>query len=206
MTVIVDYGVGNLCSLVCSFKAIGEDTLVSGDPEEIAAADRILLPGVGAFGDAAEKLKTTGLDVVLKKFAATGKPLMGVCLGMQLLFRDSAEFHGNSPGLGLLKGRIKPIAGVVPPSYKVPQMGWNALNFRKCDCPVFDGIDEGSFVYFVHSFYAEDCDDSLVATCEYGANITAAVAKDNIFGCQFHPEKSGETGLAILKNFCRIGR
>ena len=201
MIAIVDYGVGNLFSLRSSFAAIGEDGLVTASPDALRAADKIVLPGVGAFGDAAEKLRQSGLDAVVREEAAAGKPLLGICLGMQLLFERSFE-HGEHVGLGLLKGSVRPIAERIPPELKIPHIGWNALRFVK-DSPLFSSIRQGDHVYFVHSYAAEDCGDSLLAVTEYGAELTAAVGKDNVYGCQFHPEKSADVGLTILRNFCR---
>ncbi len=203
MTAIVDYGVGNLFSLRSSLEAIGEKAVVTPDAEALFRADRIILPGVGAFGDAAEKLRSTGLDSVLKELAGSGKPLLGICLGMQLLFERSFEY-GEHRGLGLLPGEIRPIAERIPEGLKIPQMGWNALIFKK-ESPLFRYIREGEFVYFVHSYSAVSCGDALLATAEYGAELTACAGKDNVFGCQFHPEKSGRTGLNILRAFCEIG-
>ena len=202
MIAIVDYGVGNLFSLKSSLAAIGAEAVVTADPALLAAADKIILPGVGAFGDAAEKLRQTGLADVLRSLAASGKPLLGICLGMQLLFEKSYE-HGEFEGLGLLSGAVRPIADVIPEELKVPHIGWNALTFTK-PSPLFAHIQEGDHVYFVHSFYASECGGSVIATAEYGAPLTAAVAKDNIFGCQFHPEKSGNVGLAILQAFAEL--
>ncbi len=199
MIAIVDYGVGNLFSLKSSLSAIGQEAVVSGDPMVIRQADKVILPGVGAFGEAAEKLKATGLDQVVKEEAAKGKPLLGICLGMQLLLDKSYEF-GEYEGLGLIPGVIRPIADVIPKDYKIPHIGWNPL-IMKQDNPLFRYIKEGDCVYFVHSFYGTNC-DHVIATAEYGAELTAAVAKDNVYGCQFHPEKSGEVGLKILKAFC----
>ena len=201
MVGIVDYGVGNLFSLRSSLVAIGADAFVSSDPEELKKADRILLPGVGAFGDAAKKLRDSGLADFIIGEAKNGKPLLGICLGMQLLFEKSFEY-GEHEGLGLIEGEIRPIADVIPADYKIPHIGWNALHFEKNDCPLFRYLKEGDHVYFVHSFYATNCDDAVVATSEYGAHLTAAVAKNNVFGCQFHPEKSGNVGLNILRAFC----
>ncbi len=200
---IIDYGVGNLFSLKSSFEAIGEKVFVSGNAEELKKADRLVLPGVGAFGDAAAKLKESGLDGFVKEQAAAGKPLLGICLGMQMLFERSLEY-GDHEGLGLLKGQVVPMEGVLPKELKIPHIGWNSLTFQKPDCPLFAHIQEGDHVYFVHSFYAEGCEDSLAATASYGKELTAAVAKGNLFGCQFHPEKSGKVGLAILKAFCEV--
>ena len=199
MVGIIDYGVGNLFSLRSSFAAIGVEAFVSGDAGELAKADRLILPGVGAFGDAAEKLRASGLDAFVREQAAAGKPLMGICLGMQLLFERSYEY-GDHEGLGLLKGQVVGMSGRLPEGLKIPHMGWNALKLTKSA----KLLEEGSYVYFVHSFYAENCEDSLAAVTDYGIPITAAVEKDNIFGCQFHPEKSGNVGLAILKKFCEV--
>ena len=196
---IIDYGVGNLFSLRSSFAAIGVEAFVSGDAAELAKADRLILPGVGAFGDAAQKLRDSGLDAFVKEQAAAGKPLMGICLGMQLLFEKSYEY-GEHFGLSLLKGQVVGMDGRLPADLKIPHMGWNALKCTK----QARLLEEGSYVYFVHSFYAENCEDSLAAVTDYGIPITAAVERGNIFGCQFHPEKSGNVGLAILKKFCEV--
>ena len=200
MVGIIDYGVGNLFSLKSSFKAIGQEAFVSGDPEALSKADRLILPGVGAFEDAAKKLRESGLDAFVRQQAASGKPLMGICLGMQLLFEKSYEY-GCHEGLGLLKGAVVPMAGKLPAELKVPHMGWNALQTRKGS--LLEPM-EGQYVYFVHSFYAEGCEDSLSALTDYGIPITAAVEKGNIYGCQFHPEKSGNVGLSILRAFCEV--
>ena len=200
MIAVVDYGVGNLFSLRYSFAAIGQEASVTSDPEEIRAADKIVLPGVGAFGDAAEKLRGSGLDRVLLREAARGKPLLGICLGMQLLFEKSYE-HGEHPGLGLLRGSVRPIAEKIPRGLKIPHIGWNGLQLVG-PSPLFGRIRSGDHVYFVHSYAAEGCEDSLLAVTEYGAPLTAAVGRDNVLGCQFHPEKSGDVGLAILRAFC----
>lgn len=201
MIAIIDYGVGNLFSLKSSFAAIGAQAIVTADPTQIAAADGIVLPGVGAFADAARKLSESGLDAVVKAQAAQGTPLLGICLGMQLLFEKSYEY-GEYEGLGLLQGVIRPIADVVPADLKIPHMGWNALNFTGAAHPLFRYIHQGEYVYFVHSYYATDCDESVIATTDYGAPLTAAVARGNVMGCQFHPEKSGTVGLNILRAFC----
>ena len=200
MVAIIDYGVGNLFSLRSSFAAIGEEARVTSEPEVIRAADRVILPGVGAFGDAADKLRETGLDRVVQEQAAAGKPLLGICLGMQLLFERSYEY-GEHRGLGLLKGEIRPIAERIPEGLKIPQMGWNALKIVR-KSPLLRYTREGEYVYFVHSYSAVNCGDSLLATAEYGADLTACVGKGSVFGCQFHPEKSGDVGLRILKAFC----
>ena len=200
MVAIVDYGVGNLFSLRSSFAAIGVDAVVTADPSVIANASHILLPGVGAFGDAAKKLRATGLDRVVIAEAKRGKPLLGICLGMQLLFEKGFEY-GEHKGLGLIKGEIRPIAEVIPSDLKIPHIGWNALSFGKEKNRLFRYLNEGDCVYFVHSYYGAKC-DAVIATAEYGAPLTAAVADGNVFGCQFHPEKSGSVGLSILRAFC----
>ena len=200
MVGIIDYGVGNLFSLRSSFAAIGQEAFVSGDPMELGKADRLVLPGVGAFEDAAEKLRRTGLDDFVRRQAAGGKPLLGICLGMQLLFEKSYEY-GCHAGLGLLSGQVVPMEGRIPGGLKIPHMGWNRLEVQRGR--LLEGLD-GQFVYFVHSFYAEGCADSLAAVTDYGIPITAAVERDNIFGCQFHPEKSGAVGLEILRTFCSL--
>lgn len=199
MIAIADYGVGNLFSLKSSFAAIGAEATITSDIAEIENADRIILPGVGAFGDASKKLSESGLGEVLINEAAKGKPIMGICLGMQLLFDKSYEY-GEYKGLGLIHGNIKPISDVIPNNLKIPHIGWNELSFKK-ESPINKYINDGDFVYFVHSFYATDCDEYTVATAEYGAQLTATVQNKNVFGCQFHPEKSGETGLKILRAF-----
>lgn len=197
---IIDYGVGNLFSLCSSCKAIGEEAFVSGDASELAKADRLILPGVGAFEDAAKKLRDTGMADFVRQQAAEGKPLLGICLGMQLLFEKSYEY-GCHEGLGLLKGQVVPMEGKLPPELKIPHMGWNALDVK--GGTLLDGLT-GQYVYFVHSFFAENCADSLSAVTEYGIPITAAVEKSNIYGCQFHPEKSGNVGLSILRKFAEV--
>ena len=200
MIAIIDYGVGNLFSLRSSFAAIGQEAAVTNDIDEIRRADRLILPGVGAFRDAAEKLRASGMDRAVKEETAKGKPLLGVCLGMQMLFERSYEY-GVYEGLGLLKGEIRPIAERIPAGLKIPQMGWNALKIVK-DSPLLKYTREGEYVYFVHSYSAVGCDDSLLASTEYGAELTACVGKGSVYGCQFHPEKSGDVGLRILKAFC----
>ena len=200
MVAIIDYGVGNLFSLQSSFAAIGQEAVVTSDIEEIRRADRVILPGVGAFQDAAEKLRSSGMDRAVKEEAARGKPLLGICLGMQMLFERSYEY-GVHEGLGLLKGEIRPIAERIPTGLKIPQMGWNSLRFVQ-ESPLLKYSREGEYVYFVHSYSAVNCEDSLLAVTEYGADLTAAVGKGNVFGCQFHPEKSGDVGLRMLKAFC----
>ncbi len=201
MIAVIDYGAGNLFSLVSSLNMIGVTSEVTSDPEVIKSADKLILPGVGAFADAVKKLRDSALDSVIKEQAYAGKDILGICLGMQLLFEKSLE-HGVHEGLGLLKGQVVPMRGVIPDTLKIPHIGWNALKFTKSS-PLFDGISDGDFVYFVHSYYASDCTESVIAVTEYGAELTAAVESGNIKGCQFHPEKSGRVGLEILRAFCR---
>ncbi len=202
---IVDYGVGNLFSLKSSIKAIGCKTVVSGERDILSRCDRIILPGVGAFGDAADKLHLCGMDEYIKKEAAIGTPILGICLGMQLLFDESLEY-GCHKGLGLIKGCVRPLKEKLTDDYKVPHMGWNALNFPtdKDRSQLYKYTNEGDYVYFVHSFYAADCEESVSATAEYGFSVTASAEKNNVFGTQFHPEKSGEVGLSILRAFAEI--
>ena len=205
MIAIVDYGVGNIFSLYSSFKYIGAEVILTSDPEEIKKADKIILPGVGAFADAAKKLYESGLAEVVVEEVKNGKPLLGICLGMQMLFERSFEY-GEHKGLGLIKGDIVSMEGVVPANYKIPHIGWNGLHFS-ADKPkneLFKYINENDCVYFVHSYFATNCDESVIATTEYGAELTAAVAYKNIYGAQFHPEKSGEVGMKILKAFCEM--
>lgn len=197
---IIDYGVGNLFSLQASCKATGQDVFVSGDGAELQKADRLILPGVGAFPDAVKKLNDTGMADFVREKAAKGTPLLGICLGMQLLFEESLEY-GRHPGLGLLKGQVVPMEGRLPEGLKIPHMGWNALNV--IGGRLLEGLD-GQYVYFVHSFFGENCADSLSAWTDYGIPITAAVEQGNLFGCQFHPEKSGSVGLSILRRFAEI--
>ncbi len=218
MIAIIDYGVGNLFSLEHSLLAVGAQPVVTGDAQAILAADRVILPGVGAFGDAAKKLRETKLDAVIREAAARGTPVMGICLGMQLLLDRSFEF-GVHEGLGLIRGEVRPISGVIPTGLKIPHIGWNELRVRMrpryaeikglplknnplLPHPIFKYVRSGDCVYFVHSFYGADCDDAVIADTEYGAPLTAAVAKGNVCGCQFHPEKSGGVGLSILQAFC----
>ena len=205
MTAIIDYGVGNLFSLVSSLRRIGEDAGVTDSEMTIRSADRIILPGVGAFCDARKKLEDSGLVPVLREAVEEGKPVLGICLGMQLFFDKSYEY-GEYEGLGLIKGEIRSLSETCG-GLKIPHMGWNALHFVKPASgkhPLFKYINEGDCVYFVHSFCGRDCEDSLIAVTEYGCDVTAAVAKGNVMGCQFHPEKSGKTGLNILRAFCEM--
>ena len=201
MIAIVDYGVGNLFSLRSSFAAIGADVTVTDRPSVLESADKIILPGVGAFADAAEKLRVSGLGECLVSLARDGKELMGICLGMQLLFEKSYEY-GEHNGLGLIPGSVRPISDVIPAGLKIPHIGWNALKITR-QSPIFSKINDGDHVYFVHSYYAAECDSAVIATAEYGASLTAAVQSGNVLGCQFHPEKSGEVGLNILRAFAK---
>ena len=200
MIAVIDYGVGNLFSLCSSLEHIGAQAVVTSDPQIIAKADKLILPGVGAFADAAKKLRDSGLDLVIKHQVEEGKEIMGICLGMQMLFEKSYEF-GEHQGLGLLKGSVIPMEGTIPAGLKIPHIGWNALHFSR-DSKLLRHVKEGDCVYFVHSFYATDCADSVIATAEYGKELTAAVQQGNVMGCQFHPEKSGQVGLDILRAFC----
>lgn len=205
MVAIIDYGVGNLFSLKSSFAAIGAETVVTGEPEAIRSAEKLILPGVGAFGDAAELLRRNSLDKLVCEEAGSGKPLLGICLGMQLLFDYGLEY-GRHEGLGLISGSVRPVADYIPSGYKIPHIGWNGLRFPagKPVSPLFRYIREGDCVYFVHSFCGAECGDSVIATAEYGAELTAAVAQNSVYGVQFHPEKSGEVGLNILRAFCEL--
>ena len=202
MIAIVNYGVGNLFSLESSFSAVGQNVLITSNAQDLADAERIILPGVGAFGDAAGKLFTSGLAEPLISQAQKGKPILGICLGMQLLFTKSYEF-GEFDGLNLIEGSIRPISGVIPDGLKIPQMGWNSLTFTN-PSPIYSRTPEGSYVYFVHS-YSAFCDEKYItATTDYGAPLTASVQNGNIFGVQYHPEKSGNIGLDILRSFCEV--
>ena len=202
MIAIVDYGVGNLFSLESSLKRVGAETVVTSDRAVIERAEKIILPGVGAFADAAKKLKESGLGDVVKAQAALGKPVMGICLGMQMFFEKSYEY-GESEGLGLLKGNVVPMKGYIDENLKIPHIGWNTLRFVRKN-PLFKYLKNGDYVYFVHSYFVSGCQDSLIADTEYGKPLTAAVAKGNVYGCQFHPEKSGDVGLKILQAFCEL--
>lgn len=199
MIAIIDYGVGNLFSLRSSLEMIGAESVVTSDPEVIRSAEKILLPGVGAFEDARQKLRQTGLDEVVKAEVARGKKLLGICLGMQMLFERSFEY-GEHEGLALLSGSVVSMKGNIPSELNIPHIGWNSLKIVR-EHPIFKYTKDGDFVYFVHSYYASGCEDSLLATTDYGKDICAAVAKDNVAGMQFHPEKSGEAGLNILRAF-----
>ncbi len=202
MVGIIDYGVGNLFSLVSSLKYLGISAEKVSDEKSIARCDRLILPGVGAFGDAALALKTSGLDTVVKRAAGEGTPLMGICLGMQLLFEQGLEF-GVHEGLALIPGKvvsIKPIAM----GNKIPQIGWNSLQFSENKGDIYKYTPDGEFVYFVHSYHADCPDEFITARTEYGSLLTASVQKGTVMGAQYHPEKSGDAGLMILKSFCEI--
>lgn len=199
---IIDYGVGNLFSLRSSLRAIGIDADYTGNSAEIRKADKLILPGVGAFRDAREALRSTGLDRVVQEEAGKGKPLMGICLGMQMLFDRSYEY-GEYEGLGLIPGEIVPMEGRIPKDLPIPHIGWNELMLKQ-PSPLMKNTANGDNVYFVHSYYAETPAEYVIATTDYGVEMTAAVQKDNVSGCQFHPEKSSEVGLSILKAFCEL--
>ncbi|WP_028236088.1 imidazole glycerol phosphate synthase subunit HisH [Pseudobutyrivibrio sp. MD2005] len=201
MIAILDYDAGNIKSVEKAFKILGEDTVLTRDFSVIKRADRVVLPGVGSFAAAMENLKKYELDKAIHEFVESGKPFLGICLGLQLLFESSEESIGVE-GLGILDGKVIRIPD--GPGIKVPHIGWNSLDFPNKG-RLFEGIDEGSFVYFVHSYYLEAADPSIVtATTEYGAHIHASVEKDNVFACQFHPEKSSTVGLKILENFAKL--
>ncbi|NOU63539.1 imidazole glycerol phosphate synthase subunit HisH [Paenibacillus sp. LMG 31461] len=199
MIAIIDYGMGNLHSVSKAVERLGYEAVVTGDPEQILAAEGAILPGVGAFGDAMEHLRESGLDEVVKQYAASGKPLIGICLGMQLLFTSSEE-HGQHEGLGLLPGSVVRFRG----DYKVPHMGWNRLSYKQSESPIFKGIEEG-YVYFVHSYHVKpERESDLLAVTDYYQPVTAIVGRDNVYGMQFHPEKSGDNGMQLLGNFLTL--
>lgn len=208
MIAIIDYGVGNLFSLTCSLEYIGEKSVVTRDLTILESADHIILPGVGAFGDAVEKLAQLELIAPIQQLAASGKPFLGICLGMQLLFETSEEF-GNHQGLGLIPGKIVSMTEAFQKQdidLKVPQIGWNQLEVLQADCPLVQEVQQGDYVYYVHSFYASDCQEALVAVSDYGVKVPGIVQKGNVMGTQFHPEKSGDVGLKILKAFAEVGK
>ncbi len=205
MIAVVDYGVGNLYSLLCSLARIGEDALVTGEEETLRKAERMILPGVGAFGEAAQKLRLRKLDGLLRELAVKGKPLMGICLGMQLLFQQSLEY-GEHSGLGLISGTVRPLTKLLKEPLKVPHMGWNDLTFHRPKDSLLRGVRQGDYVYFVHSYLATDCQEALVASTLYGGAVIPAIVRNgNVCGAQFHPEKSGEVGLRILSEFAKEG-
>lgn len=199
MIAIIDYDAGNIKSVEKAVKRYGQDVVLTRDAEVLRAADKVILPGVGAFGDAMDKLKKYGLDTVIREVISSGKPFLGICLGLQLLFEESEETPGVK-GLGVLKGKIVRIPET---GLKVPHIGWNSLKFEK-ETPLFNGLSDGAYVYFVHSYYLKAEEDIVIASTEYATHIHAAVAKDNVFACQFHPEKSSEVGLRILENFVNM--
>ncbi|HIV10481.1 MAG TPA: imidazole glycerol phosphate synthase subunit HisH [Candidatus Faeciplasma avium] len=203
MIAIIDYGVGNLFSLQASLEKIGAAAVLTSDKSAIRAADKIILPGVGAFEDASRRLFESGLAELIISETSSGKPILGICLGMQLLFDRSLEF-GVHRGLGLIKGTVRPLSSILPAGLKIPQMGWNALSLNRPDCPIFKYSSDGEYVYFVHSFYGDCADESLAAVCEYGVPVTASVWNGSVYGCQFHPEKSGEVGLKILRAYSEL--
>ena len=203
MIAIVDYGVGNLFSLASSVRSLGLEVTITREAADLRAADHILLPGVGAFADAMDKLTATGLVPVLKE-ETRHTPLLGICLGMQLLFDKSYEF-GEHEGLGLIPGQVCPLAeDLTDPALKVPHIGWNALDITRPDDPLFRYVQNGEYVYYVHSFYAKDCAASTLASSEYSIPVTGAVRQGLVYGTQFHPEKSGDTGLRLLKAFAEL--
>lgn len=202
MTAIIDYGVGNLFSLKSSFSAIGEDAVITRDISVLERADRLILPGVGAFRDARKALSESGLEEKVLELVKGGKPMMGICLGMQLLFEKDYE-DGEYDGLGLIPGEVRAIRETIGDSLKIPQIGWNALVYKN-PSRLFKYIKEGDFVYFVHSYHATGCETYTTAVTEYGAYLTASVESGNVFGCQFHPEKSGDVGLNILRAFVEM--
>ena len=201
MVTVIDYGVGNLFSLASSLRAIGEEAVVTGDADKVRSAGRLILPGVGAFGDAAEKLRCGGLYEAVLDAAGRGVPLLGICLGMQLLFDESFEY-GRHRGLGLIPGAVRAMEPA-DKSLKIPHMGWNALHITQ-PCPILKNTREGEHMYFVHSYYADTAPENIFATAEYGMEVPAVVGRGSVFGAQFHPEKSGERGLAILRAFCAM--
>lgn len=203
MTAIINYGIGNLFSLTGSLKHLGIDAVVTSNPDEIRNAERIILPGVGAFADAKQKLVDTGLIPVLNEQVANGKPLLGICLGMQMLFEKSYEY-GEHDGLGYIKGDVCPLTDDIPENMKVPHIGWNKLIIKDKSNPLLKYTAEGDYVYYVHSFYGKNCEKSLVAYSEYFVDVPGVVCNKNVFGTQFHPEKSGQVGLNMLKAFCEV--
>ncbi|MBE6762018.1 MAG: imidazole glycerol phosphate synthase subunit HisH [Ruminococcaceae bacterium] len=203
MIAIVDYGCGNLYSLQCSLNFLNLESKITSDPEDIKSADKIILPGVGAFGDAVELLKKSGLDEVVKAEAAKGKYILGICLGMQLLFEKSFEY-GEHNGLGLIKGEVCPLSDDIKSDLKIPHMGWNSLNIKDLSDPIFKYTKQGDYVYYVHSFYAKNCDEALLASSDYEVTVPGLVKNKNVYGAQFHPEKSGDVGLNLLKAFAEL--
>lgn len=204
MIAIVDYGCGNLFSLQCSLNFLNIDSVITSDAEVIKKSDRIILPGVGAFGDAVKLLDKTGLGEVVKAEAKKGKFILGICLGMQLLFDKSFEY-GEHSGLGLIKGEVSPLSSDIKGDLKIPHMGWNSLEIKNTNDPIFKYTNNNDYVFFVHSFYGKNCDESLLAVSDYEVKVPAIVKNKNVYGAQFHPEKSGDVGLGILKAFAELG-
>jgi len=202
MIAIIDYGVGNLFSLTASLKFLGAPAMVTGNPEEIRQADQIILPGVGAFGDAMDKLKKNGLDQVVIEEANKGTPLLGICLGMQMLLEGSDEY-GTHEGLGLIPGRVTSLVPYLDGELKVPHIGWNSLDFKESE-PLFKYMKQGQYVYYVHSYFATQCEPDIIATSNYKIPVTGAIRRGNVMGTQFHPEKSGDVGLSILQAFVEL--
>lgn len=199
MIAIIDYGMGNLHSVSKAIERLGYEPVITADPQRILEADRAILPGVGAYGDAMRNLRSTGLDEIARQYASSGKPLLGICLGMQLLFSESTEY-GRHEGLNLLPGKVIKFEG----GYKVPHMGWNKLSFLQQHSPLFEGLSEG-YVYFVHSYHVKpELASDLLATTDYHQQVTAIAGRGNVFGMQFHPEKSGELGMQLLSNFLAL--
>ena len=202
MLAIVDYGVGNLYSLASSLKCIGAEHMIASEPEQLRKTSHIILPGVGAFEDAAKKLRDSGMRDALLEEVRKGKPLLGICLGMQMLFEKSYEY-GEHEGLGLISGQVCPLMGDIAPVLKVPHIGWNRLDIVRED-PLFRYFENGQHVYYVHSFYAKNCEASTLATSDYSIPVTGVVRSGNVYGAQFHPEKSGEAGLKLLRAFAEM--
>ncbi|WP_025025562.1 imidazole glycerol phosphate synthase subunit HisH [Caldalkalibacillus mannanilyticus] len=205
MIAIIDYGMGNLHSVSQALERLGYDYVITDSKEQIELAAGVILPGVGAFGDAMKQLKETGLDQVIQEITTSGKPLLGICLGMQLLF-ESSEEGGEWEGLSLLKGKAKRLPGVNTQGekYKVPHMGWNKLHYKQAAHPLLEGIEEG-YTYFVHSFYMTGLDEEeLIAYADYHERVPGVVGRNNVLGMQFHPEKSGQTGIQLLANFGKL--
>ena len=203
MIAIIDYGCGNLYSLQSSLNFLNLDSVITSDPEIIKSADKIILPGVGAFGDAVKLLRERGLDEVVKTEAENGKYILGICLGMQLLFEKSFEY-GEHNGLGLIKGEVYPLSNDIKSNLKIPHMGWNSLNINNINDPIFKYTKNGDYVYYVHSFYAKNCNEALLATSDYEVSVAGLVKSKNVYGAQFHPEKSGDVGLNLLKAFAEL--
>ncbi len=205
MIALLDYGSGNLRSVEKALKKVGANVLVVTEPEQIENAQAVVLPGVGAFDDCLNALEKQKLISGVKKFIQTGRPFLGICVGYQALFERSEEFNSCAPGFSFFKGKVRRFSA--QSGLKIPQIGWNQIEISQPDCPLFKGISSGSYVYFVHSFFPEPLDDSIIATrTNYGENFASAIWKDNVFATQFHPEKSQEVGLHLLKNFVDLAK